>query len=63
MLAMERIEKHEGLYWYKGEGFKDLREAKAKCFNENPKDEFIKILEENGEVFLAKRSIFEWFNK
>lgn len=63
MMAMGRIEWHEGKWWALGQGFEDLREAKALVFDYYKDIEFIKIVPEIEAPYLAKRSIFEYFNK
>ena len=61
-MMMGRIEQHEGLWWALGEGFKDLREAKSHVFSYFTDVEFIKIVPQKEAPYLAKRSIFEFFN-
>ena len=63
MMAMGRIEQHEGKWYALGQEFKDLREAKALVFDYYKDIEFIKIVPEIEAPDLAKRSIFEFFNK
>ena len=63
MMAMGRIEQHEGKWYALGQEFKDLRDAKAHVFDHFEDIEFIKIVPEIEAPDLAKRSIFEFFNK
>ena len=63
MMAMGRIEQHEGKWYALGQEFEDLRDAKAYVFDYYKDLEFIKIVPEIEAPYLAKRSIFNFFNK
>ena len=63
MMAMGRIEEHKGKWYALGQEFEDLRNAKAYVFDYYKDLEFIKIVPEIEAPYLAKRSIFEFFNK
>ena len=61
-MMMGRIEQHKGKWYALGQEFKDLRDAKAHVFDHFEDIEYIKIVSETEAPYLAKRSIFKFFN-